>query len=214
MLTKALEWTGRFQKALGLTWATLMEAIVQIAEKVAIKMDLLELNQEILWIEKQLDTAYGELGKTFYQLPEDSLTQPLMDKHIAFLMARIQQLSSNHKSLGRRLVDLQDDAFLDPLTEFLRMFKQAGGTVESVTIPTAFPSFERIVKELGLPSGTLAIGLQRGDQVIIPCGNTPVCLGDRLFLLAPVREVDRIQKIFQDRLPKMDEVPTRFGDKL
>lgn len=214
MLTKALELTGRFQKAIGLTWVTLMEAIVQIAEEVAIKMDALKLNQELLWIEKQLDAAYSELGKTFYQLPEGSLTQPLMDKHIAFLMARIQQLSSNRKSLGRRLADLQDETFLDPLIEFLKMFKRAGGTVEPVTIPMAFPSSEKKVNELGLPSNTLVIGLQRGDQVIIPCGNTFVHPGDRLFLLAPVREVDGIQKIFQGRLPKVDEVSTRFGDKL
>lgn len=214
MLIKALELTGRFQKALGLTWATLMQAIVQIAEKVAIKMDVLKLNQEILWIEKQLDAAYGELGKTFYQLPGGSLTQPLMDEHIAFLMARIQQLSSNRKSLGRSLVDLQDETFLDPLIEFLRMFKRAGGTIEPVTIPTAFPSSEKKVKELGLPSNTLVIGLQRKDQVIIPCGNTSVRPGDRLFLLASVRDVEGIQKIFQDRLPKAGKVSTRFGDKL
>lgn len=214
MLIKALELTGRFQKALGLTWETVMQTIVQIAEKVAIKMDALKLNQELLWTEKQLDAAYGELGKTFYRLPEGSLTQPLMDKHIAFLMARIQQLSSNRKSLGRSLVDLQDDTFLDPLIEFLTMYKRAGGTVETITIPTAFHSSEKKVMDLGLPSNTLVIGLQRKDQVIIPCGNTSVRPFDRLFLLVPVREVDGIQKIFQDRLSKANDVSTRFGDKL
>ena len=167
-------------------------------------MDQLKLSQEILRVNQQLQAAYRQLGQAVFRSPEGSISQILMDDQIASLVVKIQQLSSSLKSLGHELSDLQDETFLDPLTDFLRMFQRTGGTLEPFTIPMASPVSEKELKELGLPYGTLVIGLQRKGQVIIPCGNTSVHSGDRLFLLTLIRELDGIKKIFQNpqKLPQ------------
>ncbi len=58
---------------------------------------------------------------------------------------------------------------------------------------------ERKVKSLGLPRGTVAGALVRGDEVIIPNGDTPVRNGDQVILFTLPENIPAIEETFGSR---------------
>ena len=222
MFTPGFEFIERFKRALLFRWILVVETITEIAEQVAVKVDVVKIKLELRVLDRQLETAYRELGQTFFHLGETSSSQPLQDDKISQLAAHIQQFLSYRSHIHDKLSEIQDKSFLDPVDEFLKRFKQVGGVILSVDISTSGGK----VGQLELPASTLVIGIQRKDQVIIPRADISLHSGDRLFILAPARRLDEVQKTVREysagssvrSTPSKEEgwrvVSTTFEDKL
>lgn len=74
----------------------------------------------------------------------------------------------------------------------------AGGKAEIVEILIRDESFaaNKTIKDLGLPQNVLVISIERGDDVIIPEGNTMILPGDSVFIFVRRTLVDRIFNLF------------------
>ncbi|CAJ35651.1 potassium channel family protein [Methanocella arvoryzae] len=75
----------------------------------------------------------------------------------------------------------------------------AGGKAEiiEVIIHEGSHAAGKAIRELGLPSNTLIIAIERGDEVIIPEGSTLILPNDSLYVFARSDVVDKVSSIFQ-----------------
>lgn len=54
----------------------------------------------------------------------------------------------------------------------------------------------KTIKEAGLPANVLVIAIERGNEVIIPDGNTVLLPGDSVFVFIRKNLADRVFKMF------------------
>ena len=58
----------------------------------------------------------------------------------------------------------------------------------------------RPLKNIAIPKGALVIGISRGDQTIIPTGDSVIEPGDRIIIFAHRTAIPRIEKILSVKL--------------
>jgi cell volume regulation protein A len=68
-----------------------------------------------------------------------------------------------------------------------------GAALHEVVVPPASPVERCRVFELGLPADVLIVLIGRGDEVIVPRGETQVLVGDRLMVLADAEDLSRVR---------------------
>lgn len=74
----------------------------------------------------------------------------------------------------------------------------AGGKAEilEIIIQDKTHAAGKMIREIGLPSNVLIIAIERGDDVIIPEGNTVINPGDSVYVFVRRNLVDRIFNLF------------------
>lgn len=79
---------------------------------------------------------------------------------------------------------------------------EQGEVLETMALATS--SFVgRALKNLHLPGGSLVIGIQRKDQVIIPSGDTVIHAGDRMFLFAQTTAIPKLERLLTVKLERV-----------
>ena len=53
-----------------------------------------------------------------------------------------------------------------------------------ITVTSELISDGALIKDISLPPKTLVVMVKRGDRYLVPTGNTRLCLGDSMFLIA------------------------------
>ena len=53
-----------------------------------------------------------------------------------------------------------------------------------ITVTPELISDGALIKDISLPPKTLVVMVKRGDKYLVPTGNTRLCLGDSMFLIA------------------------------
>lgn len=74
-----------------------------------------------------------------------------------------------------------------------------GEVIEAVAVDTS-PLVGKSLRDFKLPSGVMLGAIVRGEQVIMPRGNTVVQGGDRVVLFAVADAVKKVEKMFSVRL--------------
>ena len=63
-------------------------------------------------------------------------------------------------------------------------------------IPAEAACINRKISELSLPGEILISSIVRGGNIILPKGKTELLADDIIFVLSPVKEIDRVADIF------------------
>ncbi len=91
--------------------------------------------------------------------------------------------------------DIYNNMLRPGINDFVTL---AGGKAEilDVAITEGTHAAGKTIKEVGLPSNVLVIAIERGDEVVIPDGNTVLMPGDSVFVFIRKNLVDRVFNMF------------------
>ena len=70
------------------------------------------------------------------------------------------------------------------------------------------------VKDVKLPDGSLVVGVVRGEETIIPQGDTELQAGDHVFLISERKNINRVVRAVSTDTEKVDEVMIFGGGKI
>ncbi|MCL4558245.1 MAG: NAD-binding protein [Deltaproteobacteria bacterium] len=79
------------------------------------------------------------------------------------------------------------------------LFQLKGGNVELVQVEVQRQSnvMDRKIKDLGLPAGVIIVSIYRGDETIIPKGETVFRQDDEVIAIVKKEHIDKIQQMFR-----------------
>ncbi len=79
------------------------------------------------------------------------------------------------------------------------LFQLKGGNVELVQVEVQKESgiLDKKIKDLGLPEGVIIVSIYRGDETIIPKGETIFKQGDEVIAIVKKEHLEKIQHMFK-----------------
>jgi trk system potassium uptake protein TrkA len=88
-----------------------------------------------------------------------------------------------------------DEMDMDHIATLMKL-NRGNFSIAKVTVNTKSKAVLKTIKELDIPVGCVLIAILRGDQVIIPRGDTVIESADRILLLADVSTEKLVNDIF------------------
>ena len=161
---------------------------------------LTQLTWERRSILKKIDDAHLELGALVHKLLKEKRLNDLeksaqasfdslssCDKKLAEIDAEKEKLAALH-NIGKA-----EENFAQDLAENL---EASGGIMQKITINSSSPFVDKKLKEIQLPKEALIVNVIRGEEMIIPEGNTVLHAEDGITLLGKKEDVEAAVKIF------------------
>ena len=171
------------------------------AETATYTSKLTQLTWERRSLLKKIEDEHLELGALVHNLQRENRLGDLKkaaqanfdnlasyDKKLADIDSEKEQLASLH-NIGR-----EEETFAHDLAENL----EAGGvTMQKITIRNTSPFVVKKLKEIKLTKEALIVNVMRGEEMIIPDGNTVLQAEDGITLLGKQEDVETAVKMFQ-----------------
>ena len=171
------------QRTLSLSFDGLREALVVVAERLALRVQVGKLQLRAEDTESRLGQAYESLGQCLYGTHRASRAKgPPIDTALPI----VAQIRIEHQALQEQrdqLASLYDETLTLPLSRLQDDLKEGGGTIERVTIAPGSQADGKRLGELGLPLTVRLAALRRGSNLVIPSGSVVLQAGDDITLL-------------------------------
>jgi K+/H+ antiporter YhaU regulatory subunit KhtT len=185
------------QRALFLGFDGVREALVVVAERLALRVQVGKLQLQADAAEGRLREAYESLGQHLFRCrQESSQNDPPLESTLP-LTERIRTEHQLVQDLRDRLTSLSDETLLLPLSHLQEDLRAGGGTIERLTIsPGALADGKRLA-DLSLPHTVRFVALRRGEDLLIPSGDLVLQAGDEITLLGARSAIPPALKILR-----------------
>ena len=173
---------------------TVQEFLSQIGEKTADVTSVLKLKLEIGSLQKQLDQELLFLGKLI--LKQNQISKPNFE-NIEFkdqldkMLNLDQQIQSLHIKHDEIRKEISSDYVVNKLSEDLYA---SGAVIEQAYVADDANVIGKMLKEILLPKQALISAIKRGDEMIIPNGNTKIQAGDQITIIGKTEDVEKVYK--------------------
>ncbi len=170
------------------------------AETATYSSKLTQLAWERRSIQKKIEYEHTELGALLHKLQKENRIDDLKkeaqsgfanlasyDKELAGIDAEKAELASQHNS------DKAEEKSAQDLAENLAA---GGGIMQKVTIKDASSFVDKKLREIQLPKEALIVNVMRGEEMIIPDGNTVLQAKDEVTLLGKKEDVEKAVIVF------------------
>jgi hypothetical protein len=171
------------QRALFLGFDGLREALVVVAERLALRVQLGKLQLQADAAEARLGQAYESLGQHLLRCRQETSQDDPLPESTLPLTERIRTEHQLVQNLRDRLTSLSDETLLLPLSRLQEDFKQGGGTIERLTISPGAMADGKRLRDLSLPHTVRFVAIRRGEALFIPSGDFVLQAGDDITLL-------------------------------
>ncbi len=170
------------------------------AETATYTSKLTQLTWEKRSIQKKIEDGHLELGALVHQLQRENRIDDLKkeaqssfdtlasyEKKLADIDSEKAALASQH-NIGKA-----EENFAQDLAENL---ESSGGTMQKVTIKEASSFVDKKLRDIRLPKEALIVNVMRGEEMIIPDGNTVLQAEDGVTLLGKKEDVEAAVEMF------------------
>ena len=171
------------QRTFSLSFDGLREALVVVAERVALRVQVGKLQLHAEDTESRLGQAYEALGQCLYGTHRAAPAKRAPVDTALPIVGRIRIEHQALQELRDQLASLYDETLTLPLSRLQDDLKEGGGTVERVTIAPGSQADGKRLGELDLPLTVRLVALRRGSSLIIPSGGVVLQAGDDITLL-------------------------------
>jgi trk system potassium uptake protein TrkA len=91
----------------------------------------------------------------------------------------------------------------------------AGGKIQllEIILPPASPVAGKKLKELPSPNPYLILAIQRGEKMLIPRGDDHLRAGDRVFVLAPARQMQHVEHLLGQKRTRVQRLVILGGTR-
>jgi hypothetical protein len=184
-------------RTLSLSLDGMREALVVVAERVALRIQVGKLQLHAEDTESRLRQAYESLGQCLYRTHHATLPKGAPIDSALPITARIRIEHQVLQELRDQLASLYDETLSQPLSRLQEDLKEGGGTIERVTIGPGAQADGKRLGELDLPPTVRLVALRRGGTLIIPSGSLVLQAGDDITLLGNRSVVPRALQILR-----------------
>ena len=170
-------------RAFSISFDGIREALVVVAERVALRVQVAKLLLHAEDAEARLRHAYQSLGQNLYVTRHAPSTEAGSVDAARSLTARIRTEQQLVRELRDQLASLNDETLVAPLSRLQNDLKEGGGTIERVSISPGSQADGKRLVDLQLPAGVRLIAVRRGQTLVIPVGSLVLQAGDDITLL-------------------------------
>ena len=170
------------------------------AETATYTSKLTQLTWERRGIQNNIEDQYIELGELLHKLQKENRLDDLkkeaksgfdnlvsLEKNLAEINSKKEMLASQYN------IGSKEEKAAQKLAENLAA---GGGTMQKVIIKDTSSIIDKKLREIHLPKEALIVNVMRGQEMIIPDGNTVLQAKDEVTLLGKKEDVERAIKIF------------------
>jgi K+/H+ antiporter YhaU regulatory subunit KhtT len=172
------------------------EIFIKISERTSDVTALAKLKYELASFPKQLDVEALNLGRvvlTLHRSGEFSSENETFRKQLK----KIEELDSTLKMKQNDYEQLKkkhsDNYVIEKLSEDL---SSANAIIDQVIISNQSNVANKLLKDILLPKEALVSAIKRGEEVIIPDGNTQLNAGDQVIVIGKINDVEKVVKRF------------------
>jgi len=161
-------------------------------EQVKGKTQAVQIKLRMLLLENQLDQVFLRLGSRAYDLSKSGGSLRDDDE----VRALLQDVSSKREGLAQMKEDFQR-SWREEARELKSSLERGDGALEQVEISFLSPVAGKKVKEVELPKEVLLGPIRRGEELIIPDGETELQATDRVTLMGKKKDVEATAKLLR-----------------
>ncbi|RMF60686.1 MAG: hypothetical protein D6748_03540 [Calditrichaeota bacterium] len=172
------------------------EVVNQLEEKTSDITAIARLKLDIALLSKNLKKEYAMLGQMLYQSLEAGKSI-IEDSTLQGQFNRLTSLEQEYQSKLAELEKYEKQHSHDYTgKKFLEELDAAQALIEEVQISEKSNVVGKRLKEIVLPRQALISVLKRGDELLIPDGNTKLLAGDKVVIIGKRNDVEKISKRF------------------
>lgn len=161
------------------------ELIYSIAEKVDYRMKSFKLNLRGNLIEKELDRAFIDLGKSAVaKMSSDSDAAAFHSEEFVRKIHEIQNLKDQYSLSLQELSDLQRKALQESLSHCTEQFQRSGWELAQIEVPSECALDKIRIKDIPIKKDFLVLMIRKDQQMALVTGethlepdNTLICIG-------------------------------------
>lgn len=188
------EWVEKGQEAGGQGLDSAKEFLAEIGDKASEAASILKLKYDVGSLEKELDSESLTLGRMLLERYRSGKKE-LDDEPILIQLNKMikleNQIQKNNETYDRFRKSLSDDYVVNKLSKELTA---SGAVIDQVQISGKSNVCDKLLKEVLLPKEALISAIKRGEEVIIPDGNTQLLEGDLVTVIGKEEDVAKVVK--------------------
>lgn len=172
------------------------DIFTKISERTSDVTSLAKLKYELASFSKQLDMAALNLGRVVLTLRRNGEFSP-ENETFQKQLKKLEELDSTFKMKQNDYEQFKkkhsDNYVIEKLSEDL---SAANAIIDQVIISTQSNVVNKSLKDILLPKEALVSAIKRGEEVIIPDGNTQLHAGDQVIVIGKTNDVEKVVKRF------------------
>ncbi|MDF1591914.1 MAG: TrkA C-terminal domain-containing protein [Desulfobacterales bacterium] len=172
------------------------DIFTKISERTSDVTALAKLKYELSAFTKQLDGEALNLGRLVLTLrrngefsPENETFRKQLQK-LEELDGTLKMKQNDYEQLKKKH---SDNYVIEKLSEDL---SSANAIIDQVIISKQSNVVNKLLKDIVLPKEALVSAVKRGEEVIIPDGNTQLNAGDQVIVIGKTKDVEKVVKRF------------------
>jgi K+/H+ antiporter YhaU regulatory subunit KhtT len=172
------------------------EIFQNISERTSDVTALAKLKHELASFPKQLDVEALNLGRVVLTLRRSGeFTQE--NETFRKQLKKLEELDSTFKMKQNDYEQLKKKHSVNYVIEKLSEdLSSANAIIDQVAISEKSNVVNKLLKEILLPKEALVSAIKRGEEVIIPDGNTQLKTGDQVIVIGKKDDVEKVVKRF------------------
>lgn len=167
----------------------------EISDKVSDIAALTRLRYNIKVLEEELVNEHLKLGKIGFIMLQDTVQQKNHDQEFLKQLEKVGKLNEKIRENTVKYEELKkkrsDDYVINKLSDEL---SKAGAVIDQTVVSEKSSVVGKLLKEILLPKEALISAIKRGDEVIIPDGNTEFLTGDLVTVFGKENDVQKVIK--------------------
>ena len=158
-------------------------------EQVKEKTEAIPIKLKMIFLENNIEALFLRLGSRVYDLsktPGNTAENAEIQSILAGISAKKKELEGLKENFHK--------IWKEEARELKMSLEKGGGALEQIAIDAGSPAKGKQVKELTLPKEVLLGPVLRGNNLIIPDGETELREGDRVTLMGTKKDLVAAKK--------------------
>ena len=172
------------------------EIFTNISERTSDVTALAKLKHELASLSKQLEVELLNLGRAVLALRRSGEFSP-ENETFREQIKKLEELDNTFRTKQNEYEQLKkkhsSNYVVNKLSEDL---SAANAIIDQVIISEKSNVVNKLLKEILLPKEALVSAIKRGEEVIIPDGNTQLKTGDQVIVIGKKDDVEKVVKRF------------------
>jgi len=149
-------------------------------------------------LNQQIETVFIDIGEIVFDEWAVNKKMPALDK-LAEKIEQAKKFEAERKKIDDEIAELSISLSRGDFKELEKDLEQGGGTIKQIEMKEKSPLCGKKLKELTLPSEVLIGTIVRGEEVIIPDGNTELLPNDKITIMGKKEEVLETVALFTEK---------------
>lgn len=192
----AEELVQKGKESSGESLETIQGFLTQMGAKASEATAAVKLKLEINSMQKVFDDESLQLGNLlFKKFRKGNINTNSADFKDHF--NKMIEIDKKIKSLKKKYDDIRKELSSDYVVSKLSKDLEASGAIiEQVVVSKESNVIDKMLKEILLPKQALVSAIKRGNEMIIPDGNTKIQAGDQITIIGKTEDVEKVYKRF------------------